>query len=184
MLQQSRSLERTCDFIGREAAQADETRIVQDMLELFHSFEKTFRRLCVHFFGYDVAAAEGREVRLHPYPFFRRLREIEIAGMIQERSLVEMTLVAAREKTHVSVIQLGNILLTNEPILFRYDAVLRQYPDSLAPCGMYPFVLGRGHGKQFRKFDSEYDRNVGVFRDDAPVLYRQQREFTLHGSGF
>ena len=80
-----------------------EARIVHYALELIYRFEKSTRRIPVNFLGDDMTPAKGREVRLHTCMLFGRLRKVEVAGMIEERALVEVTLVAAREETRLTV---------------------------------------------------------------------------------
>ncbi|EDV01975.1 hypothetical protein BACCOP_00929 [Phocaeicola coprocola DSM 17136] len=61
-LQQARTIRRTRDLVPREADKGQETRIVQNTLELFRRLQEFCRRFPVYLFGNDVAPAEGREV--------------------------------------------------------------------------------------------------------------------------
>ena len=60
--QQARTIRRTRDLVPREADKGQETRIVQNTLELFRRLQEFCRRFPVYLFGNDVAPAEGREV--------------------------------------------------------------------------------------------------------------------------
>ena len=61
-LQQARTIRRTRDLVPSEADKGQETRIVQNTLELFRRLQEFCRRFPVYLFGNDVAPAEGREV--------------------------------------------------------------------------------------------------------------------------
>ena len=184
LFQKSRPLRRTRYLIARQAGDGDEARIVQDTLELIHGLHEFHCRFFVHLFGYDVAPTEGREVRLHPHPLFGRLRQKQVARVVEVGTFGEMPLVAAREEAHLRVARLRAVSLADEPVLLVDDAVFGQDLDGLAPRGVDRFVLGGGYGEQLRELDTIGDRDVRVLADDAAVLHRQKRELALERGGF
>ena len=113
-LQQARTIRRTRDLVPREADKGQETRIVQNTLELFRRLQEFCRRFPVYLFGNDVAPAEGREVLTHVHTLPRRFRQVEEAGVGQERTLVEMPLVTAGEETHVPLARGRAVTLADE----------------------------------------------------------------------
>ena len=58
-----------------------------------------------------------------------------------------------------------------------HHRVVRQHLDCLAPCSVHGFILGRGHGEQFRQTNLEDDRDVSVFANDTAVFHSEQRQF-------
>ena len=48
-----------------------------------------------------MPTAQRAEVALHPVTLLRRLGQVEIAGMFQVRTLVEVAFKGAAQKTHV-----------------------------------------------------------------------------------
>ena len=91
-LDEARRVGRADDLLIREAGERYETRIVDDALELLHGFKELHRTLPIDILGDDMTPAQRREVRLHPGTLLRSLRQVQIADVIQERTLVEMLL--------------------------------------------------------------------------------------------
>ena len=55
--------------------------------------------ILVHLLGDDESPAQRREAALHPHALFRRFGQVQIAFMVQERTLVEVHLVASGKET-------------------------------------------------------------------------------------
>ena len=91
-LDKARSIRRADDLLIREAGECNKTRIVDDALELLHGFKELHRTLPIDILGDDMTPAQRREVRLHPGTLLCGLGQIQIADVIQERTLVEMLL--------------------------------------------------------------------------------------------
>ena len=72
-----------------------------------------------------MSPAEGGEVALLPVAVLGRLGQEQVAGVIQERSLIEVSLETAGEETHLLLLQVRTVALLDEPILLVYDAVGR-----------------------------------------------------------
>ena len=80
------------NLVGGEAAQPDKPAVVHDTLELFAGFHELGRGFPVQLFRDDVPSAQRAEVALHPATLLRRLGQVEVAGVFQVRTLVEVTL--------------------------------------------------------------------------------------------
>ncbi len=91
-LDKARSIRRADDLLVREAGERNETRIIDDALELFHGFKELRSTLPIDILWDDMTPAQRREVRLHPGTLLCGLGQIQIADVIQERTLVEMLL--------------------------------------------------------------------------------------------
>lgn len=50
-------------------------------------------------FADDESSAQRREIALHPHALFRCLGQVQIAFMVQERSLIEVQLVTSGKET-------------------------------------------------------------------------------------
>lgn len=72
------------------------------------------------------------------------------------------------KETQIILLDVGRIVLFDEPVLFVYDAIIGQHLYRLVPSGMYRFVFGCRDGKQFGQFNPERYRYVGIFGNDAP----------------
>mgnify|MGYP000726941574 CR=1 FL=1 len=75
--------------------------IVHDTGELSHRIQKMGGGILVHLLGDDESPAQRREAALHPHAFFRRLGQVEIAGVFQVRTLVEVAFKGTAQETHV-----------------------------------------------------------------------------------
>ena len=96
--------------------------------------------------------------------------------MVEERPFVEVTLGGAGKEAQLAVREAAGVVLLDEPILFVHDGEVGQHLDGLVPRRVHGLVLGRGDGEEFGQLDAEGDGDVGIFRDDAPLLDSQQRE--------
>ena len=67
------------------------------------------------------------------------------------------------KETQIILLDVRRIVFFDEPVLFMYDAVIRQHIYRLVPSGMYRFILGCRDGEQFGKFHPEFHRYVGIF---------------------
>ena len=127
-----------------------ETAIVHNAFKLPHRFEKLCNRFPVpYLFGDKETPAKGGEVTLHPAAFLCGFRQEQIAGMVQERSFIEMPFKGTGKETQIILLDVRRIVLFDEPVLFVYDAVIGQHLYRLVPSGMYRFVFGCRDGKQF-----------------------------------
>ena len=73
--------------------------IVHDTGELSYRIQKMGGGILVHLLGDDESPAQRREAALHPHAFFRRLGQVQIAFVVQERTFVEVHLVAPGKET-------------------------------------------------------------------------------------
>ena len=149
-------------LIRTEPAQSDKAAVVHDTGELFCCLQKLFRCFPVQFLRDDVPPAQRAEVALHPVAFPGRFRQVQVAGVAQIGSLVEMTLEAAREEAHVLLLQFRSVRLTDEPVLLVDDGEVRQHLDGLAPAPVYRLVLRTRDRVKLRQFDFVGDRQVGI----------------------
>ena len=117
--------------------------------------------------------AQRAEIALHPVTLLRRLGQVEVARVLQVRTLVKVTLERAAQKAHVLLLQFRRVLLLDEPVLLVDNGEVRQHLDRLAPAAVYRLVLRTRHGVKLRQFHLESHRDVGVFGDDAALLHRQ-----------
>jgi len=178
-LYQPSGLLRPDKLVGGEAAQPDKAAVVHDALELFGGFHELPGGFPVQLLRDDMSPAQRTEVALHPVTFLRRLGQVEIAGVFQVRTLVEVSFKGAAQKAHVILLQFRLVAFLDEPVLLMHDAEVRQHLDSLAPAAVYCLVLRACHGIKLRQFHLESHRDVGVFGNDAAMLHRQQRELVF-----
>lgn len=88
-------IRRSGNFIVRQPFYGNKPRIVHDAFKLADGFQKLGRRVLIHLFGDNMTPAEGGEIRLHPHPFLGGLGDIQVARMVQERTLVKVAFVTA-----------------------------------------------------------------------------------------
>src|SRR3712207_5920844 len=93
--------------------------------------------------------AEGGEVTLLPTAVLGCLGQEQVAGVVQERTLVEVPLEAAGEKTHLLLLQVRTIAFLDKPVLLVHDTIGRQYLDCLHPSRMDGGILRTRHGIKF-----------------------------------
>lgn len=117
-----------------------------------------------------MPSAERRKIALLPVAVLGRLGQEQVAGVVQERSLIEVPLETAGEETHILLLQVRTIALLDEPILLVYDAVGRQHLDCLYPSRMDGSILRACHRIEFGQVHPKGDRDVGVLREDAPLF--------------
>lgn len=173
---QSRRLPGADNLVGRQPAQTHQPRIVHDALELPDGFHEFRRRAAVYLLRNDMPAAQGAEIALLPAAFFRRLRQIDVAPVVQVGPLVEMPLESAREETRILFLQVGSVAFAHEPVLLVQNGKRGQDFQCLAPRPMQRLVLRSRYGVQFGKHDLECRRDVRILREDAALFHRQQRE--------
>ena len=83
------------NLIVTQLAQTDEARVVHNALELLHGLQESAGRFLVQFLRDDVATAQGGKIALHPVSLLGGLGQVEVARMLQERPLIEMSLKAS-----------------------------------------------------------------------------------------
>ena len=91
-LYQPRLFFRAYNLIGGEATQPDKAAVVHDALELFGGLHELPGGLPVQLLRDDMPTAQRAEVALHPVTLLRRLGQVEVAGVFQVRTLIEVTL--------------------------------------------------------------------------------------------
>ena len=96
--------------------------------------------------------------------------------MIEEGAFVEVALGGASKEAQLAVREAAGVVLLDEPILFVHDGEVGQHLDGLVPRRVHGLVFCRGDGEEFGQLDTEGDGDVGIFRDDAPLLDSQQRK--------
>ena len=185
LLNQSRCLRRSDNLLVCQAREANKTAFVHNPLELLGRFEELAGSIPVpYLLGDDMSPAEGGEVALLPVAVLGCLGQEQVAGVIQERSLIEVSLETAGEETHLLLLQVRTVALLDKPILLVYDAVGRQHLDCLYPRRMDGGILRTRHRIKFGKLDPKGDRNVGVFREDTALFDGKQRKAVLQSGGF
>ena len=176
---------RTGNLFVRQPDHAEQTAVVHDTLELPAAFQKACDGILVlHLLGDDEPAREGIEAACRAAVFLRGLCQEQIAGMVQVRPLVEMSFKAAAEETQVIPADIRSVALLNEDVLLVDNAVVRQNPDCLRPCGMEGLVLGACQRKHFRQLHPVGHGDVGILADDTPVLDGHQRKPAFQRGGF
>ena len=181
----ARFLFRARKLVIGEPTQPDVPRIVQDTRELLHRLDELHRRfLVLHLLRHDVPTAQGAPVALLPHALLRRLGQEQVALVMEERSFVEVHLVAAGEEAHALPACVGAVPLLHVPVLLVQHRVVGQHLYRLAPRGMDGLVLLRRDGIDLRQFHLEGGGNVRVLRDDAAVLHREQGEAAFQRGGF
>ena len=88
------------------------------------------------------------------------------------------------KKTQIILLDVGRIVLFDEPVLFMYDAVIGQHLDCLVPSGMYRFVFSSRDGEQFGQFHPERHCYIGIFGNDAAVFHREQWKLVFQRGSF
>ena len=175
----------TDNLFVRQPDHANQAAVVHDTLELPAAFQEACDGILVlHLLGDDEPAREGIEAAGRAAVFLRGLGQEQIAGMVQVRPLIEMSFKTAAEETQVIPADVGPVALLDEDVLLVDDAVIRQNPDSLRPCGMEGLVLGACQREHFRKLHPVDHGDVGILADDASVLDGHQREPAFQRGGF
>ena len=176
---------RTGNLFVRQPDHADQTAVVHDTLELPAAFQEACDGILVlHLLGDDEPAREGIETACRAAVFLRGLCQEQIADMVQVRPLVEMPFKAAAEETQVIPADIRSVALLDKDVLLVDDAVVRQNPDSLRPCGMEGLVLGTCQREHFRQLHPVGHGNVGILADDTPMLDGHQRKPAFQCGGF
>ena len=100
-LYQPGGLLRADNLVGGEAAQPDKAAVVHDAFELFGCLHELPGGFLVQFLRDDMPPAQRAEVALHPVTLLRRLGQVEVAGVFQVGTLVEVAFKGTAQKTHV-----------------------------------------------------------------------------------
>ena len=176
-VKQTAFLLRADEFFLGHSRKADAVVVVDDPLELVDGLHELGHLLAIaHFLRQDRATAKRGEIALPSHALARRFGEEEVAGMVEEGSFVEVAFGGASKEAQLAVREAAGVALLDEPILFVHDGEVGQHLDGLVPRGMHRLVFCRGDGEEFGQLDTEGDGDVGIFRDDAPLLDSQQRE--------
>ena len=176
---------RTGNLFVRQPDHANQAAVVHDTLELPAAFQEACDGILVlHLLGDDKPAREGIETACRAAVFLSGLSQEQIAGMVQVRPFVEMPFKASAEETQVIPADVRSVTLLDEDILLVDNAVVRQNPDSLRPCGMEGLVLGACQRKHFGQLHPVGHGDVGILADDAPVLDGHQRKPAFQCGGF
>ena len=176
---------RAGNLFVRQPDHAEQAAVVHNTLELPAAFQEPCDGILVlHLLGDDEPAREGIETACRAAVFLRGLCQEQIAGMVQVRPFVEMPFKTAAEETQVITADVRSVALLNEDVLLVDDAVVRQNPDCLRPCGMEDLVFGACQREHFRQLHPVGHGNVGILADDAPVLDGHQRKPAFQRGGF
>ena len=176
-IEQTAFLFRADEFFLGHARQADAVVVVDDPLKLVDGLHELGHLLAVaHFLRQDRAATKRGEIALPSHALAGRFGEEEVAGMVEEGAFVEVAFGGAGKEAQLAVREAAGVVLLDEPILFVHDGEVGQHLDGLVPRGMHRLVFCRGDGEELGQLDTEGDGDVGIFRDDAPLLDSQQRE--------
>ena len=168
---QSRRLRRPDNLLVRQAREANKTAFVHNPLELLGRFEELAGSILVpYLLGDDMPSAERRKIALLPVAVLGRLGQEQVAGVVQERSLIEVPLETAGEETHILLLQVRTIAFLDKPVLLVHDTVGRQHLDCLYPSRMDGSILRACHRIEFGQVHPKGDRDVGVLREDAPLF--------------
>ena len=151
------------DFRCRQPSKGDKPAVVHNPFKLPDRFDEFRRRFPVRYLlRYNPAPAEGGEVALSAASLPCRLRQEQVAVMVQERAFIEMPFKTPGEETKPVPFRVGLVVLLDEEVLLVYYGVVGQHLDCLVPCRMYGFVLGTGDGEQFGQFHPESHRYVRI----------------------
>ena len=82
-------------------AQPDKPAVVHDALELFAGFQELGRGFPVQLLRDDMSPAQRAEIALHPVTLLCCLGQVEVAGVFQVRTLVEVTLESAAPRAEL-----------------------------------------------------------------------------------
>ena len=182
---QSRLFFRADNLFVAQSGKADKAALVHNPLKLLGGFDELAGGISVaYFLGDDMPTAERGKIALLPATVLGRLGQEQVAGVIQERTLVEVPLKTAGEKTHLLLLQIRTVALLDKPVLLVYDAVGRQDLDCLHPSRVDGGIFRTRHGIEFGQVHTEGDRDVGILRDDAALFDGKQREAVFQRGGF
>ena len=90
-LYQPGGLLRPDNLIDGEAAESHEAAVVHDALELFSGLHELPGGFLVQLLRDDMPTAQRAEIALHPVTLLCRLGQVEVAGVFQVRTLVEVS---------------------------------------------------------------------------------------------
>ena len=100
-LYQPGGLLRPDNLVGGEAAQPHKAAVVHDALELFGGLHELPGGFLVQLLRDDMPTAQRAEIALHPVTLLCRLGQVEVAGVFQVRTLVEVSFKGTAQETHV-----------------------------------------------------------------------------------
>lgn len=98
--------------------------------------------------------------------------------------LIEMPFKGTGEETEVVPLDVGRVVLLDEPVLPVHDAVIRQYLYRFRPCRVDGLVFVPRHREEFGQFHLIGYRNIRVLADDAVVFHRQNRKLAFQRGAF
>ena len=176
-VEQATLLLRSDEFLLGHSCKADAVVVIDDPLELVDGLHELGHLLAaLHFLRQDRAATKRGKVALPSHALARRFGEEEVTGVVEEGAFVEVAFGGASKEAQLAVREAAGVALLDEPILFVHDGEVGQHLDGLVPRGVHRLVFCRGDGEEFGQLDTEGDGDVGILRDDAPLLDSQQRE--------
>ena len=120
-LYQPGGLLRPDNLVGGEAAQPHKAAVVHDALELFGGLHELLGGFLVQLFRDYMSPAQRTEVALHPVTLLCRLGQVEVAGVFQVRTFVEVAFKTAGEKAEFVPADVRLVFLRDENILFVQD---------------------------------------------------------------
>ena len=180
LLDDARAVFRPGNFVFPHPRDTDKAAVVDDALKLVATLQETCHRILVlHLFRNDEIPGECREIALGTATFLRRLGQKEVACVPQIRSLIEMPFKGTGEETEVVPLDVGRVVLLDEPVLPVHDAVIRQYLYRFRPCRVDGLVFVPRHREEFGQFHLIGYRNIRVLADDAVVFHRQNRKLAF-----
>ena len=121
----------------RQARETNKTAFVHNPLKLPGGFEELAGGILVaYLLGDDMSSAEGGKVALLPVAVLGCLGQEQVAGVMEEWSLIEVALETAREETHLLLLQVRAVALLDELVLLVHDTIGGQDLDCLYPRRM------------------------------------------------
>lgn len=142
LLDKARLVRRSCDFVVGQPPQLDETRIVDDALELADGLQETrYGFLVADLFRYKVTPAQRIEIALLAAALFGGLGQKEVTGVVQIRPLVEVALKGSGQKAEVVFLNVGFVLFFDESVLLVDDRVVGQHFGRLESCRVHGLVF-------------------------------------------
>ena len=164
----------------RQACHAEQAAVIHDTLELPAALHEAGDGFLVrHFLRDDEIPCEGIVTARRAATFLGGLGQEQVTGVLQVRTLVEVPLETAAEKTKVILADVGTVAFLDEEVLLVHDAVVRQHLDRLCPCRVDGFIFRLCEREEFRQLHLVGHGDVRVLADDAPVLHGQQRKLAF-----
>ena len=118
LLYQSRLFLRADNLFVVQSGKTNKTALVHNPLKLLGRFDELAGGILVSYLlGDDVPTAERGKIALLPATVLGRLGQEQVAGVVQEGSLVEVPLETAGEETHLLLLQVRTVALLDKPVL-------------------------------------------------------------------